>query len=579
MAASRSHEPRRASWVLVRTAFAATLLVALGWLTAVQPYGEAPTTLDVFPADRLQCGAEGSARVHVRLLSPQDCSVASLHVDPLPTGSRTPGAVASQQTVSGTIAVAVEVKFPASLRNTVDEICLWINARSSKQLSFWYLIPPPPFHDERTRLCEPLEEGDWRPGDALHHAAVTIRGQVGTAAGHTVLSASISATDAWKDIPLACVADARAVIEVIPPFARPRDIAEVARAAEIVRWDEAPYTVQRLQHHREMAAKYRPHSRHPGLRLEAPGLPSAASAGAGAGPNALLSLRPLLDRRLYDALQDGSPAAIAKVMEGVTLAMTSNDDWHRHPHVASFPIFNAKACQMLMEELENAKERFPHAADLSIPNNVGNETRSRRTGVVLADLGLDRLAQALVSAVLTPLSRVLYPRWAPESFDSYHAFSIHVAPLHNRSEPAEGKVVGDRLPEHIDVCEVSMNICLGKVFSGSDVHFTRVNGVNGERGGLRGWNTTVAGGAGGARRVAGQWVHHQPGWAFINLCQQFHSTNKLQSGERHSLVVRGLSSSFRRAPAELFAGTCVRETLLGDHVLRTQTAAEAHAGA
>jgi hypothetical protein len=36
--------------------------------------------------------------------------------------------------------------------------------------------------------------------------------------------------------------------------------------------------------------------------------------------------------------------------------------------------------------------------------------------------------------------------------------------------------VGDSLPQHIDVCEISMDICLGRNFKGSAVKFTLLNG-------------------------------------------------------------------------------------------------------
>ena len=45
-------------------------------------------------------------------------------------------------------------------------------------------------------------------------------------------------------------------------------------------------------------------------------------------------------------------------------------------------------------------------------------------------------------------------------------------------------------------------------------------------------------------------------FAFLNLCQQFHGTNTHRKGERHSLVIRALSSSFRRSPGEVFFSKC-----------------------
>ena len=323
------------------------------------------------------------------------------------------------------------------------------------------------------------------------------------------------------------------------------------------------------------------------------------SAGGGTTASAsaaLRALKPLLDPVLYAALQDGSPSALSSVLYGnisdrgddmtnteTTLlraksagsaadchaggSCTEGSSSHdasfssamaRPPLVPSFPIFTAEACEWLMSEFDHARDerQFPYAHNLSVPNNVGNGTRSRGMGVVMADLGLDRLSQALVQAVLSPMARLVYPRWASDTFDSYHAFSIHVEAVGmNRTERAENRIVGDRLPEHIDVCEVSMNICLGRDFEGSDVHFTGVNGAKKGPAAIYGGG---GGGDGSGRGDAdGQWVYHRPGWAFLNLCQHFHSTNRLERGQRHSIVVRGLSSTFRRAPSELYAKKCL----------------------
>ena len=51
-------------------------------------------------------------------------------------------------------------------------------------------------------------------------------------------------------------------------------------------------------------------------------------------------------------------------------------------------------------------------------------------------------------------------------------------------------------------------------------------------------------------------VAHVPGRAFVNVCQHYHGVEALASGTRHAVVVRGLSSALRRAPAEIFYEQC-----------------------
>lgn len=118
-----------------------------------------------------------------------------------------------------------------------------------------------------------------------------------------------------------------------------------------------------------------------------------------------------------------------------------------------------------------------------MPNNSGK--RTARTGVILDEIGLGPLARALTAEVLAPFARLLHEGWAPWSIDSYHAFSIHVkgndtpwrfeaadddeAPARGSADEPDGaspstpdrRDVGDRLPLHNDICESSMNICLG----------------------------------------------------------------------------------------------------------------------
>ncbi len=117
--------------------------------------------------------------------------------------------------------------------------------------------------------------------------------------------------------------------------------------------------------------------------------------------------------------------------------------------------------------------------DLSLPNN-GQDVRTARTGVILDEIGLDLLAKELAAQVLLPVGGLTHPEWTrgATGLDSYHAFSIHVAPVtaellekNDRSSPpaqqwkAEDDSSSNDAPDlrgHIDICEISMNICIGE---------------------------------------------------------------------------------------------------------------------
>ena len=89
-------------------------------------------------------------------------------------------------------------------------------------------------------------------------------------------------------------------------------------------------------------------------------------------------------------------------------------------------------------------------------------------------------------------------------------------------------------------------------FNGSSVHFAGVVGSA---------NATGSTGAGqnvDASTAAERVVPHVPTRAFINLCQHFHGTDTLTAGTRHAIVVRAISSRFRRSPAETFHDECMQ---------------------
>ena len=169
--------------------------------------------------------------------------------------------------------------------------------------------------------------------------------------------------------------------------------------------------------------------------------------------------------------------------------------------VYRFPILQLNVSQHIVEEIRNAKQVFKNE-ELRLPNNVGR-ARGPTSGVVLSEIGLYDLSHALVKYILAPLGRIMYPLWGFD-VDSFHAFSLHVVP----SDHGEARAGESYLRTHIDICEFSMNICLGNTFQGGNVLFQNAGfGVNN--------------GSAGYTKVP-----HLPGYAFLNLCQQFHGTSR-----------------------------------------------------
>ena len=269
--------------------------------------------------------------------------------------------------------------------------------------------------------------------------------------------------------------------------------------------------------------------------------------GTGSPDPALI--RALLAPELVSAVEAGSPAALWSVLRGTDHTTRCHGPGAEPSAPAcmagvyTIPVLAPGVGEELIAEIAEAKSTAGTAGrKLSIPNNQDRE-RTPNDGVVLDEVGLGGLAMALVTRVLAPFAQLLYPQWCPWDFDSYHAFSIHVGALAgtrqvgSATDPASGRVgadlegpvvhrgVGDRLPLHIDICEASMNLCLGTAgFNGSRVHFAGLAGaVNaGKPGAAVGADSTVE----------GKVVEHVPGRAFVNLCQHFHGTDALTTGAR-----------------------------------------------
>jgi hypothetical protein len=524
-------------------------LVALLLLVAdAAAYAESPTTIRRFATSEHQ----GS----LTLLQPTDCSFVSLDKQ------------------STRIEVAARL---TSLTAISPGICFIFTVRSNTALAWWFVHPPT--NDVETRVCSDttLETLQIVGHVTLYRGfnRITVRLDYNTAPNLPLLSEDV------------------AFVEVGGVRSSEKQLQEVFAT---VRASESDERTQRTIEYTENAHRYRQLALHPELQLLAQENISSGSSNkscaSGLGSDALVQLEPLLDPALYAALKNNTAAALLRLL-GLGAAHSPNGyiEYGKTgglsapiPLVASFPVLRLDVAEKLIQELQHAQSLNEGTLPLTIPNNdAPGRKRSRYSGVVLEEIGLGALAEALTVAVLAPIARLMFPAFAG-SIDSYHAFSIHVATLHEqpdeqtegtreqhafqeqesapRAEPVEHRTVGDSLPQHIDVCEISMNICLGRNFKGSAVKFTQLNGAKAAIPAASVFGSPVVDSSRGEEERA-QLVHHHPGSGFVNICQHYHGTDRLTQGERHSIVVRGLSSQFRRAPAEKFTERCVATPSVG----------------
>lgn len=447
-------------------------------------------------------------------------------------------------------------------------LCADVFVRSDDSRNWWYYVPPAPTHDVSTRACSNVTiAGDPVP-------TINIPVMLSLPTGYSLIQAELREPDSVGRSALA-----HAAIWAASP--RNGDLAsEVALLADahaVVRQDEHDDRTARRRVVAENAARYEQQRlrRHPRLTL-----------GEGGAKHLSKLLEPSLVAALARARD--SPQELWEVLRGTdhvtrclgTVAVDETGMPLTEPPSAvaacssgiyTLPVLTRAARSDLVEEILSAK-RSPIGPELSMPNN-GQDERTERTGVVLNEIGLDVLANELAAQVLAPVSAVTHPEWSRGigGLDSYYAFSIHVAPVssdsleqNDRSSPPsqQWKSEEDSTPNdapglrgHIDICEVSMNICLGDErgmdgFSGSAVLFGAVNTSNAasDAQGLTGTSQDLL--------VNGIRVEHVPGRAFVNSCQHYHGVERLRHGERHAIVVRGLSSAVRRSPAEIFYEQC-----------------------
>ncbi|XP_054095032.1 2-oxoglutarate and iron-dependent oxygenase domain-containing protein 2 isoform X4 [Callithrix jacchus] len=163
---------------------------------------------------------------------------------------------------------------------------------------------------------------------------------------------------------------------------------------------------------------------------------------------------------VYDSLQDAALApeflAVAEYsaspgadLKGLLQRLETVSEEKR---IYRVPVFSAPFCQALLEELEHFEQSdMPKGR----PNTMNNY------GVLLHELGLDEpLVTPLRERFLQPLMALLYPDCGGGQLDSHRAFVVKYA-------------LGQDLELgcHYDNAELTLNVALGKVFTGGTLYF------------------------------------------------------------------------------------------------------------
>ena len=177
------------------------------------------------------------------------------------------------------------------------------------------------------------------------------------------------------------------------------------------------------------------------------------------------------------------------------------------PGIYAFDMLTHEFCDRLLAELEHYE-----ASGLPVarPNSMNNY------GVILNTIGMEATMDDLQRKYVAPLAQMLFPVEG-EHVDHHHAFMVTYK---------QGEDLG--LDMHTDACDVTLNVCLGRDFTGAGLTFCGLRGVNGSH-----------------ERKFSYRHEHVKGRAILHLGNHRHGADDIVTGERFNLILWNKSSSFR----------------------------------
>ncbi|CAL9031641.1 unnamed protein product [Prunus brigantina] len=204
------------------------------------------------------------------------------------------------------------------------------------------------------------------------------------------------------------------------------------------------------------------------------------------------------------------------------------------PGVFTFEMFQPQFCELLLSEVENF-EKWVNEAKFRImrPNTMN------KYGAVLDDFGLETMLDKLMENFIRPISKVFFAEVGGSTLDSHHGFVVE----YGEDRDAD-------LGFHVDDSEVTLNVCLGKQFSGGELFF-------------RGTRCDKHVNSGSHSEEIFDYSH-VPGCAVLHRGRHRHGARATTSGHRINLLLWCRSSVFREMKKyqkdfSSWCGECLRE--------------------
>ncbi|RWS14885.1 2-oxoglutarate and iron-dependent oxygenase domain-containing protein 2-like isoform X1 [Dinothrombium tinctorium] len=176
----------------------------------------------------------------------------------------------------------------------------------------------------------------------------------------------------------------------------------------------------------------------------------------------------------------------------------------KEQRIYSFPVFTRKFCQDFIEEIN-------HFENSAMPKERPNTMN--KYGILLNEIGFDDFLTSMRN-IVSQISNIFYADWGGKDLDSQKAFTVHYK---------EGQDL--ELATHFDNSEITLNICVGNVFTGGELFFLNNRDCYDVNSIIR--------------------FIHDIGRGVLHLGNQLHGAMPIESGERYNIIFWMRSSKVR----------------------------------
>jgi hypothetical protein len=177
-----------------------------------------------------------------------------------------------------------------------------------------------------------------------------------------------------------------------------------------------------------------------------------------------------------------------------------------HPGVWAGALFERGWCaRVLQEALAYRAWSTRHGSTWAAPNSMHHR------GIMLTDMGLEGLFDDWMRTGLQPLAEELFPDHLSGDLVECHAYIVEYS-----------RMTQSHLGFHVDDSQITLNLCLGEDFEGSELYF------EGPRCALHVDTPSRP-------DENFEWTH-QPGQAVLHAGKNRHGVRPIQTGRRWSLI-------------------------------------------